>query len=328
MKSKILLLGFALGQLAFTNVSAQSREWLTTTPDTSFNITRDFRNNVKKYPFIKIVPDSPSKTVTEVCNLVYGKVGSRELHIDAFIPSAAKKKPTPAIIIIHGGGWRSGNRAQHIPLAQHLAALGYASFTVEYRLSTEALYPAAVNDIKSAIQWVHANSKRFNINTNKIVVLGFSAGGQLAALVGMTSGLDKFDALGSNKGYSSSVQAVIDIDGTLTFVAPDAWETQNQQTIAASTMWLGYKRTEKLDIWTAASPLTYAERNKLPFLFLNSAVDRMHAGRDVFKDMMDKKGVYVRIYNFKDTPHTFCLYQPWFNPMVNNIDQFLTKIFK
>jgi acetyl esterase/lipase len=328
MKNKILLLSLALGLLAFTKVSAQSMEWLTATPDTSFNITRDFKNNVKKYPFIKIVPDSPSKAVTEVRNLVYGKVGSRELHIDAFTPSAAKKKPAPAVIIVHGGGWRSGNRTQHIPLAQHLAALGYASFTVEYRLSTEALYPAAVNDIKSAIQWLHANAKRFNINTNKIVVLGFSAGGQLAALVGMTSGSDKFDALDSNKGYSSSVQAVIDIDGTLTFVAPDAWETQNQQTVAASTMWLGYKRTEKLDIWTAASPLTYAERNKLPFLFLNSAVDRMHAGRDVFKEMMDKKGVYVRIDNFKDTPHTFCLYQPWFNPMVNNIDQFLTKIFK
>src|SRR5438067_12645966 len=161
MKNKIPLLSLALGLLAFTKVSAQSREWLTATPDTSFNITRDFRNNVKKYPFIRIVPDSPSKTVTEVRNLVYGKVDSRELHIDAFTPSAAKKKPTPAVIIVHGGGWRSGNRAQHVPLAQHLAALGYASFTVEYRLSTEALYPAAVNDIKSAIQWLHANAKRF-----------------------------------------------------------------------------------------------------------------------------------------------------------------------
>lgn len=328
MKNKILLLSLALCLLAFTKVLAQSKEWLTDTPDTSFNIARDFKNNIKKYPFIKIVPDSPSKAVTEVRNLVYGRVGGRELHIDAFTPSAVKKKPTPAVIIIHGGGWRSGNRAQHIPLAQHLAALGYASFTVEYRLSTEALYPAAVNDIKWAIQWLHTNAKRFNINPDKITVLGFSAGGQLAALVGMTSGLNKFDALNSNKEYPSSVQAVIDIDGTLTFVAPDAWETQNQQTVAASTMWLGYKRTENLAIWTEASPLTYAERNKLPFLFLNSAVDRMHAGRDAFKNMMDKKGVYVRIESFKDTPHTFCLYRPWFDPMVTDIDQFLTKIFK
>ncbi|XHR98026.1 alpha/beta hydrolase [Mucilaginibacter sp. UC70_90] len=226
MKNKILLLSLALCLLAFTKVLAQSKEWLTDTPDTSFNIARDFKNNIKKYPFIKIVPDSPSKAVTEVRNLVYGRVGGRELHIDAFTPSAVKKKPTPAVIIIHGGGWRSGNRAQHIPLAQHLAALGYASFTVEYRLSTEALYPAAVNDIKWAIQWLHTNAKRFNINPDKITVLGFSAGGQLAALVGMTSGLNKFDALNSNKEYPSSVQAVIDIDGTLTFVAPDAWETR------------------------------------------------------------------------------------------------------
>jgi acetyl esterase/lipase len=140
--------------------------------------------------------------------------------------------------------------------------------------------------------------------------------------------MDKFDALNCNKGHSTSVKAVVDIDGTLSFVSPDAWETQNVQTVASSTWWLGYKRTDRLDVWADASPLTYADHNKLPFLFLNSAVERMHAGRDVFKEMMDKKGVYAQIVNFKDTPHTFCLYRPWFDPMVKDIDVFLTKVFK
>jgi acetyl esterase/lipase len=309
-------------------VSAQSKEWLTSEPDTSFNTNKDYRQNLKKYPFIKIVPDSSIASVKESRNLVYCQIAGRQLHIDAFTPSAQKKKPVPAIIIVHGGGWRSGNRAQHIPLAQHLAALGYACFTVEYRLSTEALYPAAVNDIKSAIQWVHANSRKFNIDTNKITILGFSAGGQLAALVGITSGTKKFEELDCNKGHSSSVQAVIDIDGTLTFVAPDAWETQNAQSVNASAKWLGYKRTERIDVWTDASPLTYADNNKLPFLFLNSAVERMHAGRDIFTSLMDKKGVYTQVINFKDTPHAFCLYRPWFDPMVKDIDVFLNKLFK
>lgn len=315
------------GLCCFLKVSAQSKEWLTGVPDTSFNIKQDYLKNLKHYPFIKIVPDSVTAAVTEQRNLVYCQSGSRQLHIDAFIPSK-KKKLVPAVIIIHGGGWRSGNRTQHIPLAQHLAALGYACFTVEYRLSTEALYPAAVNDIKSAIQWVRANGRRFHTDTNKITILGFSAGGQLAALVGMTSGMNKFDALDCNKGHSSAVQAVVDLDGTLTFVAPEASETQNPQKVGASAWWLGYKRTERLDVWTDASPLTYAKRNQLPFLFLNSSVERMHAGRDEFKTMMDKKGVYVQIVNFKATPHTFCLYRPWFNPMVKDIDAFLTKIFK
>jgi acetyl esterase/lipase len=274
--------------------SAQSKEWLTSIPDTSFNTNKDYRQNLKKYPFIKIVPDSSIVAVKESRNLVYCQIAGRQLHIDAFTPSAQEKKPVPAVIIVHGGGWRSGNRNQHIPLAQHLAALGYACFTVEYRLSTEALYPAAVNDIKSAIRWMHANSRKFNIDTNKITILGFSAGGQLAALVGITSGTDKFDADNCSKGHSSSVQAVVDIDGTLTFVAPDAWETQNAQTVNASAKWLGYKRTERIDVWTDASPLTYADNNKLPFLFLNSSVERMHAGRDTFINLMDKKHVYTQ----------------------------------
>jgi acetyl esterase/lipase len=308
--------------------SAQSKEWLTSEPDTSFSTNKDYRQNLKKYPFIKIVLDSSVASVKESRNLVYCQIAGRQLHIDAFTPTAKKKKPVPAIIIIHGGGWRSGNRNQHIPLAQHLAALGYACFTVEYRLSTEALYPAAVNDIKSAIQWMHANSRKFNIDTNKIAILGFSAGGQLAALVGMTSGTGKFDVLDCNKEHLSLVQAVIDIDGTLTFVAPDAWETQNAQTVNASAKWLGYKRTERIDVWADASPLTYADNNKLPFLFLNSSVKRMHAGRDTFISLMNKKSVYTQVVNFSDTPHAFCLYRPWFDPLVKAIDVFLNKVFK
>lgn len=324
MKKYLLILSLfcAIG------AKGQNKEHITGVPDTSFSVAADFKKELKRYPFIKMVADSPSKAVAEARNLVYCKLGNRELHIDAFTPSVKKLKRMPAIIIVHGGAWRSGNHTQHIPLAQRLAALGYGCFTVEYRLSTEALYPAPVNDIKSAIQWMHANAKKFNIDTNKIAILGFSAGGQLAALTGITSGTDKFDALDCNKGHSSSVQAVIDIDGTMSFVSPDSWETQNATKVGQSAWWIGYPRTERLDVWTEASPLTYARKNKLPFLFLNSAVERMHAGRDMFKEMMDKKGVYVQVVNFENTPHTFCLYRPWFDPMVKDIDVFLTKVFK
>jgi len=93
-------------------------------------------------------------------------------------------------------------------------------------------------------------------------------------------------------------------------------------------MWLGYPGNERPDLWTEASPFSYAEDNKIPFLFLNSSVERMHAGRDDFKRIMDEKGVYTEIVNFKDAPHGFCLYEPWFSPMVNNITVFLSKVFK
>lgn len=308
--------------------TAQHQEWRTGVRDTSYNTMKDYRLNLKQYPFITIVPDSTTSAVKEARNLVYCQLGDRQLHIDAFSPAKTRKAGMPAVLIVHGGGWRSGDRSQHIPLAQRLAAKGIACFTVEYRLSTEAFYPAAVNDIKSALQWMRANAKKFQINPNKIAILGFSAGGQLAALAGVTSDLTKFDKNDCNKGMSSAVQAVIDIDGTLSFVHPEAWETQNQQSIGASSWWIGYPRTERLDLWEEASPFSYADRNTLPFLFLNSSVERMHAGRDDFKKLMDKKGVYTEVINFQNTPHSFCLYRPWFDPMVDNINTFLTKVFK
>jgi len=309
------------------SAAAQNLEWRTGIPDTSYNTMKDYRQNLKRYPFIKVVPDSITPAVKEARNLVYFTIADRELHIDAFQPAKKQKKATPAILIVHGGGWRSGNRTQHIPLAQHLAALGYTCFTVEYRLSTEALYPAAINDLKSALKWMGANAKKFNIDTAKFTVLGFSAGGQLAALAGVTSTLPIFNDSDCNEGFSGSAKAVIDIDGTLSFVHPESQEFQKPSG-GASLWWIGYTQKERFDLWQQASPFTYAAQNKVPFLFLNSAVERMHAGRDDFKKLMDQKGIYTEIVSFPDTPHGFCLYRPWFDPMVGHIDAFMKKIFK
>lgn len=145
----------ALLLACFNAAQAQHTEWRTGVRDTSYSTRSDYANNVKKYPFIKIVPDRPVPKVAEQRNLVYAQIGDRALHIDAFLPKNATHN-TPAILIVHGGGWRSGDRSQHIPLAQHLAAKGIACFTVEYRLSTEAFYPGANNaqpqPIKSLIK--------------------------------------------------------------------------------------------------------------------------------------------------------------------------------
>ena len=92
---------------------------------------------------------------------------------------------------------------------------------VEHRLSMEALYPAAVYDIKAAIRFLRANAKRYNIDPNKIAITGSSAGGQLAALVGMTAGVKKFDGDVGNNNVSAGVQAIIDMDGILDFTDPN-----------------------------------------------------------------------------------------------------------
>ncbi|MGH2646297.1 MAG: alpha/beta hydrolase fold domain-containing protein, partial [Ginsengibacter sp.] len=177
---------------AKAKIASPSTAGITDIPDTSYTNYSAYISTKKSFPNIKLVREFNFPSVKQTRDIVYCTAGKRELKLDAFIPSD-KKKQIPAIIIIHGGGWRTGNRTQHYPLAEKLSSLGYACFTPEYRLSTEALYPAAVFDIKSSIRWVHANAKKYNIDTSKIAVLGFSAGGQLAALTGTTNSNKKLN---------------------------------------------------------------------------------------------------------------------------------------
>src|SRR5215213_6838630 len=206
-KSKYALTIFLLYH---ANIFAQSTTGITNKPDTSYTTYSAYSSEKKKYPNIKIAGEFHSKSVKEKKNITYCKIGERKLLIDAFYPSAKQKLVYTAVIIIHGGGWRSGNRSQFYPLAQRLADLGYVCFTPEYRLSTEALYPAAVYDLKAALRWIHANAATYNIDTTKIAVAGFSAGGELAAFIGVTNGNLKFEGAACNMNFSSRVQAIID----------------------------------------------------------------------------------------------------------------------
>jgi len=306
---------------------AQSTKGLTGQPDTSYTTFSAYRSTSKQHPNIKIVGEKKFASVKESRGLVYCNPGKRDLKIDVFQPKAKESAGYPAVLIVHGGGWRSGNRAQHIPLAQHLAAAGFASFTVEYRLSTEALYPAAVHDVKAALRWIRANARKFNIDSSKIAILGFSAGGELAAFVGTTSGMPRFEGVDCNKGQSSDVQAIVDIDGTLSFVHPESGEGDDRKSTSAASYWFGYSKAENPELWKDASPLTHAANNKAPVLFLNSSVDRMHAGRDDFRKVLDEKGIYSEVFTFEGAPHSFCLFEPWFKPTVDHVTRFLNEVF-
>lgn len=309
-------------------VNAQTVNGITNMPDTSFNLTKEMEKVKKQHPFILLPADERSAFIEERKSINYYKPTNRFLQLDAFFPKQNKgqKKLHPAIIIIHGGGWRSGNRTQHHTLAFALATKGYACFTPEYRLSTEAFYPAAVQDVKAAVQWIKTNAAKYAVDTNKIVMMGFSAGGQLAALVGNTNGYQPFEPVTKLKA-STNVHAIVDIDGTLSFIHPQSSETKPSQTIGASEYWLGYNTTENPELWKEASPLSHAGIHSLPTLFLNSSVERMHAGREDYISILQQHKIYTEVHEFENSPHSFCLFEPWFTPTVNYITSFLQKVF-
>lgn len=307
-----------------------STKGITGKPDTGYTTFKAYKDIKKSHPNVAIewVNDKPTPSVREQRNVTYATIGDRKLLLDAFYPKKKSKLKRPAVIIIHGGGWRTGNRAQHIPLAQHLAQLGYVCFTPEYRLSTEALYPAAVHDLKAAIRWVRANAKMYNIDTNRISTAGFSAGGQLAALMGNTGENPILEGTIGTLGHSTKVNAIVDIDGILAFIHPDSGEGDDSRSTSAATYWFGFSKTENPDLWHQGSALTYAGAQTPPTLFLNSSVDRMHAGREDYIKKLNEFKTYSEVHTFPDSPHSFPLFNPWFDPTVKYIDAFLKKVFK
>lgn len=306
-------------------VSAQRTQGITRVADTSYNLQAEYRKLKDKYPQISI-PAMEGKQVAVTKNVVYCTAGGKELLLDVFRPAAAKL-PATAVVIIHGGGWRSGNRTLHHALAHKLAQLGYVCFTPSYRLSTEALYPAAVQDVKAVVRWVRRNAVSYGVDSNAIAIAGHSAGGELAAFTGATNGMDQFEGGTCNRSSSSRVQAVIDIDGILAFIHPESGEGDDSKRISAATYWFGYSKLENEALWRQGSPLTHVGAHTPPVLFMNSMVDRMHAGQADFIRELDKHGIYNEVRLFRGAPHSFPLFQPWFDSTVGSISSFLDRTF-
>ena len=278
--------------------------------DTSYTIQSTFLKDKKKFPFIQIDKIEKNKKVSEEKNIVYRTIESRELHLDAFYNNKIKY-PNPAVVLVHGGGWKSGNKSQMESLAIAIADKGYSCFAVEYRLSPEAIYPAAVLDIKDAIEFIRKNALKYNVDVSKVAILGCSSGGQLAALIGTT-----------NSTPTSSVQAIVDMDGILAFKHPESEEGK------VAGLWLGGDYDIIPEIWKEASALTHVDRSTPPILFINSDMPRFHAGRTDMIAILDKYHIYSEVKSIPNAPHSFWFFNPWFATTVDYSVQFLNRIFK
>lgn len=264
------------------------------------------------------------KQVQAFPNLVYLELTEeRKLHLDIFKPKKNGRKKRPAVLMIQGGGWLAGAKENLIPMAEQLAKKGFVAVTVEYRLGDEAAYPAAVCDLKAAVRWLRKNAEKYDVDTNKIAAYGCSAGAQLATLLGATNGLSLFDEHTQNLSYSADIQAVLNIDGIVSFVHSEA---KPEWTGRSANLWLG-DYSEHNERWKAASPLEYANKNTPPILFVNSALPRFHAGRDDFIFILNQNKIYNQVHTFEDAPHSFWLVNPWFEPTLKYSVRFLKKIF-
>jgi acetyl esterase/lipase len=298
--------------------------------DTSFTVRSAFIKEQKKRPYIEIVKPRLPENVSVFESIAYSRpVPGRELKLNIYRPKDATKYP--ALLMVHGGGWSSGNMSMQIPMAQQIAAGGYVTIPVEYRLSPEALYPAAVKDLKTAIRWIRANADEYGIDTTKIAISGCSAGGQLAMLVGMNNFYVDFESKSEYAEYRSNVHAVVNIDGISDFSTDElaaAHESFSKNRIPAPVKWLGATYEENKSIWEEASPVNNITENSAPVCFINSSIPRFHGGQDEAIQKLSTYNIHTEVYTLEDTPHPFWLFYPWFDTTVNHIINYLDKILK
>jgi acetyl esterase len=111
----------------------------------------------------------------------YGVANGKPLLLDAYMPAGGERRP--AVVMIHGGGWRAGDKASWAPEATRLAERGWVAFSVNYRLDEPSPFPAEIDDVQAAVRWVRANAEQYRVDATKIAAVGESAGGHLTAML-------------------------------------------------------------------------------------------------------------------------------------------------
>lgn len=279
-------------------------------PANNYDAPHTYNKLAREYPFISIASAVLPDNIDKLADQVYARDGARCLMLDAYLPKGAK---LPAVLLVHGGGWKAGYRSEFAPMAIRLAQSGYAALTVSYRLSGEAPYPAAVRDVQAALRWVRAHAEELHIDPQRIALAGGSAGGQIASLAGLTASAD------------DAVRAVVNIDGLSDFTNALAlrYEDDPNKNPSAAGAWFGGRYADKADLWREASPIRHVRAGMPPVLFIGSAQPRFSAGREEMMARMAQVGAASDKLVLPETPHSFWLFDPWLQPTVDATVAFL-----
>jgi acetyl esterase/lipase len=210
-------------------------------------------------------------TVISHRDVLFARVGDVTLRLDLAMPEKGDG-PFPAVVCIHGGGWVGGDRRQMAQTIATLAARGYVAVCPDFRRAPECRFPAAVEDCKAAVRWLRANAAAYRINPQRIGVMGYSSGGHLACLLGVTTKEDGFEGDGGNAEQSSQVQAVVSFFGPTDLTRP----VFGKEAVTANLVpLLGGTLQEKPEEYRKASPIVYVRKNPPAFLLLHGKEDRI-----------------------------------------------------
>jgi len=224
--------------------------------------------------------------------------------LDIYLPENVKGK-VPLVILIHGGGWLSNDKYADIGYMKktvaEIVSSGFALASIDYRFSTQAVFPAQMQDCNRAISFLYDNAGKYGFDKNRFALMGFSAGGHLASMVGLSKNNDiaAFFMPGTSKSFT--FKAVVDFYGPAELILfPGSNDAKSPEGLL-----IGAAPLSRPDLAKAASPVTYVDKNDPPFLIIHGEKDEMVSTKhsQLLSAWLSVVGVQNELVIVKNAPH-------------------------
>ena len=291
-----------LGERLFKRIDADKDGRISRKEDDTFR-AKNRRNNPRNQK-----PTRLPEGIKLQRDVVYATVGERKLVLDLYLPQK-KEKPLPLVVWIHGGAWRSGSKDGAGSRLGPLLSKGYAGASIGYRLSGEAIFPAAIADCKGAIRYLRANAEKLGVDPDRIGVWGSSAGGHLVSLLGTSGDVDTWNLHRDHVQVSARVQAVCNWFGPSDFLRMDDFPGRMKHNASNSpeSLFIGGAIQENKQKVRLANPVTYATSDDPPFLHMHGDNDQVvpYNQSELLHAALKEKGVKTELYRVRNGGHGF-----------------------
>lgn len=251
----------------------------------------------------KVIEIFPEGTILHG-NIPYNNDRHKKHLLDIYLPHDVQGK-VPLVIWIHGGAWLSNDKYADLGYMKKTVAEilkgGLALASIDYRFSTEAAFPSQLLDCNRAISYLYDHADEYGLDTERIAVMGFSAGGHLASMVGLSKNHEQEDFFMPGTSKSFEIKAVVDFYGPADLTLfPGADDPQSPEGLL-----IGAAPLERPDLAKAASPVSYVDENDPPFLIIHGEKDELVSPRQshLLSSWLRVKGVSNELIIVPDAPH-------------------------
>src|ERR1700743_1475758 len=222
---------------------------------------------------------NPKKDIFPPGTVMYGDIpyanDTLKKHLlDIYLPPTSKSS-YPLVVWVHGGAWRTNDKyadmGYMVNTVKGFIDSGYAVASIDYRWSTMAIFPAQIQDCNQAVEFLYQNAAKYKLDRDRIALIGFSAGGHLASLLGLSNNNNVKDFYPSGKKPYFKIKLVLDFYGPADFLALTGAEASDPK--SSVSLLLGGTIADRTKLAKKASPVTYIDKNDPPFLIVQGEKD-------------------------------------------------------